>query len=335
MATAFTSGASIPSSNVAANQWTPTTTHDMPEADFDTQDSAFEDDPSSYEPLPPANGHADHQTNGTTNGHLPHASHAHAFPPRGSSLLPDPSRAPLSIALRASFLSLTLGSCTLLTIYLYNLCNPLWRLPFFACTLSLFHLLEFYITAIYNPPAATLSAFLLDNGRAYNIAHAAAFVECFLHFAPLFPWSSSSSIPPPSQQSWLTAPYTILTTSPISLPLGILLLFLGQLTRSLAMAHAGTNFNHIVQSHKTPTHRLITSGIYAYLRHPAYFGFFWWSLGTQVVLGNAVCLVAFTVVLSRFFRGRVRREEELLVRFFGEGYESYRKGTWVGIPFVG
>ena len=101
------------------------------------------------------------------------------------------------------------------------------------------------------------------------------------------------------------------------------------------MAHAGPNFNHVVQAHKRPSHQLVTHGIYSWLRHPAYFGFFWWSLGTQLVLGNVACLVGFAVVLGGFFRRRVKREEELLVRFFGGEYVMYRGGTWVGVPFVG
>jgi len=35
-----------------------------------------------------------------------------------------------------------------------------------------------------------------------------------------------------------------------------------------------------------------------------------------------------------FFDRRIEGEEELLVRFFGGEYESYRKRTRVGIPFI-
>lgn len=71
------------------------------------------------------------------------------------------------------------------------------------------------------------------------------------------------------------------------------------------MLHAGSNFNHLVQKEKKVGHVLVTGGVYRYLRHPSYFGFFWWGLGTQVVLGNAVCLVGYAVVLWRFFRRRI------------------------------
>jgi len=83
---------------------------------------------------------------------------------------------------------------------------------------------------------------------------------------------------------------------------------LGQAVRSLAMVHAGTNFNHIVQHRKASEHQLVTTGAYHYLRHPSYFGFFWWGLGTQLVLGNTVCFLGYAVVLWRFFSRRISSE---------------------------
>ena len=122
------------------------------------------------------------------------------------------------------------------------------------------------------------------------------------------------------------------------------------------MIHAGSNFNHLIQSKKKQGHVLVTGGIYKHLRHPSYFGFFWWGLGTQVVLGNTVCLVGYGVVLWRFFRRRIEsmlipfrglrrdllltggrsctEEETLLIGFFGIDYVRYRDRTRVGIPFI-
>ena len=84
------------------------------------------------------------------------------------------------------------------------------------------------------------------------------------------------------------------------------MLVFGQVIRTIAMAKAGSNFNHTVQMRKKQGHVLVTDGIYLWLRHPSYFGFFWWGLGTQVVLGNPVCLTGYLVVLWRFFRHRIR-----------------------------
>jgi protein-S-isoprenylcysteine O-methyltransferase len=210
-------------------------------------------------------------------------------------------------------LSLTLALHTLLTTS-----SPLWRAPCFLTILSLFHFLEFWTTARYNTRAAHISSFLLSqNGSAYNIAHSAALAECLLTHL-LFP-----------HRAWLPAalrPGVLLTAA--------VLVGAGQFIRSAAMIAAGTNFNHIVQRRKADSHRLVTSGVYAHLRHPSYFGFFWWGLGTQLLLGNVLCFVGYAVVLWRFFAERIAKEEELLVAFFGGEYEVYRKRTRVGIPFI-
>ena len=91
------------------------------------------------------------------------------------------------------------------------------------------------------------------------------------------------------------------------------------------------------------------------LRHPAYFGFFWWSVGTQLLLCNPLCVVAYAAASWHFFSGRircvqrfrlgltakggdfwraVRYEEGLLRQFFGARYVEYCSRTTVGIPFL-
>jgi len=221
------------------------------------------------------------------------------------------------IALRSFILGATLTSFSTLTLYLLYSQHSIWRAPFFLATLSLFHFLEFYTTSLTNTSSAQISSFLLSsNGSAYTIAHTCSLIETLL---------SSYFLP----QSIL--PHAAHTTL---LSLGLFLIILGQTVRATAMLTAGTNFSHIVRARKSPTHTLVTSGIYSILRHPSYFGFFWWGIGTQLVCGNVVCLVGYAVVLWKFFERRIEGEEELLVRFFGAEYENYRKRTKVGIPFI-
>lgn len=100
------------------------------------------------------------------------------------------------------------------------------------------------------------------------------------------------------------------------------------------MKTAGQSFNHIVQAKKSDTHALVTTGIYSSLRHPSYFGFFWWAVGTQLTLGNSVSLVGYVYVLWKFFRHRITQEEHFLVQFFGVDYVEYRKRVGTGIPYV-
>lgn len=235
--------------------------------------------------------------NGNANGHTRSSDASSSSSP---SPTPDPRRSPSVIALYAHLLGLVLGISTSLTILLSCHGSPLWRLPAFLAALSIFHWLEFYTTASYNPAAATVSAFLLQNGRAYNIAHSLAFLECFIHYQFYPDWS----ICPIGWRPWW-------------LGLGFALLVIGQGVRTTAMIHAGSNFNHLVQSKKKLGHELVTDGIYAWLRHPSYFGFFWWGLGTQIVLGNIICLQGYAAILSSFFKARIESE---WFPFFEFGY---------------
>ncbi|CAM1505457.1 Fc.00g110940.m01.CDS01 [Cosmosporella sp. VM-42] len=223
------------------------------------------------------------------------------------------------IALRAFCLgiSLALSAVAILAILLFT-GSPIWRVPFFLFALSLFHFLEFWTTAERNTLVASIDSFLLTaNWPAYAIAHFAAFLECAV-VSTFFP-----------NRSW--APFR---TGHLFLAIGLLMVFIGQIVRSAAMFHAGASFNHQIQTRKADSHQLVTSGIYSIFRHPSYFGFFYWGLGTQLVLGNVVCFVGYTTVLWMFFSRRIRVEERKLVEFFKDDYVQYRKRVGTKMPFI-
>lgn len=220
-----------------------------------------------------------------------------------ASIYPDGKMSLAGISLRAMLLGTSLGLTSSLALLLSTVYpTPLWRVPFFVASLSLFHFLEFYVTAQYNTRYATVSAFLLSsNGAAYNIAHGSAVVECIVsHY--LFPGQTSLG-----QLATVTEPFFGTEVS-LLLVAGFVLLVVGQVVRTIAMATAASNFNHHVQSQHQEGHVLVNTGLYGYLRHPSYFGFFWWGLGTQLILGNVVCFVGYALVLWRFFSSRIKRK---------------------------
>ncbi|CAD6444923.1 fd3ee73f-1640-46dc-9f86-d94d6024a6ad-CDS [Sclerotinia trifoliorum] len=237
------------------------------------------------------------------------------------------------IALRSFLVGIVLTFSTFSTLYLFFVADTIfWRIPFFISCLSIFHFLEFWTTARYNTPEASISSFLFSgNGSAYNIAHTAAITE-FLITNTFFPNGSPYVI------YGLQLPPSISWFSPRAqnfiLVLGLILILMGQTIRSVAMVQAGRSFNHIVQFTRSRSHTLVTTGLYAWLRHPSYFGFFWWGLGTQMVLGNFYCFCGYTLVLWMFFNRRIKGEEALLIKFFGDEYVQYRKISRVGIPFI-
>jgi len=232
---------------------------------------------------------------------------------------PGQRRSLSGIASRAFVLGFVFSTCLIFTTLILALTtSSLWLIPVFLAALSLFHFLEFWTTARYNTPEARVSSYLLSsNGSAYNLAHTAAILECLFTniFFPDRRWLPSS-----------------LTTGLVFV--GMVMMVVGQVVRSAAMVQAGTNFNHVVQHRRTNEHHLVTTGLYYYLRHPSYFGFFYWGLGTQLVLSNMICFTAYAFVLWSFFSSRISGEEELLIAFFDDDYIRYRRSTNVWIPFI-
>lgn len=207
----------------------------------------------------------------------------------GLEFFPTGKRSLSGIAVRAFCLGLAGALGFTLTALLAYHGSRLWRPWLFLGVLSVFHFLEFYTTAAYNTPGAYVSSFLLTNGSQYRQAHTMALIEtCITSY--FFP-------------NWQARVH-----GPLAIAIGAMLILVGQIVRSTAMAQAGTNFNHQVQSRRNDDHELVTSGIYHYFRHPSYFGFFWWGIGTQILLGNAFCFVAYTGILWYFFMKRISRK---------------------------
>ena len=97
----------------------------------------------------------------------------------------------------------------------------------------------------------------------------------------------------------------------------------GLVMRLMAFFTAKSNFTHLVQSQRRPKHQLVTNGIYKYIRHPGYLGFFIFSVSSMLFIKNYFCFVAYFFVLRGFFKERMEYEEYTLMHFFPE-YEAYR-----------
>ncbi|PON54680.1 Protein-S-isoprenylcysteine O-methyltransferase [Trema orientale] len=116
--------------------------------------------------------------------------------------------------------------------------------------------------------------------------------------------------------------------------LGLALVIIGEIVRKLAIITAGIAFTHLIRTHRDERHELVTHGIYRYMRHPGYSGFFIWSVGTQIMLCNPFSTIGFAIVVWRFFYQRIPYEEFFLRGFFGARYDEYAKRVSSGVPFV-
>jgi len=183
---------------------------------------------------------------------------------------------------------------------------------FYLFFLSIFHTWEYIYVALFHPQELSIDSFLLNHSNEYSIALISSWAEYIVE--RLFM--------PSSKGHW-----------PI-LVIGVLICLGGQIIRILAMYTAGKNFHHQIRLERDKSHKLVCSGIYSLLRHPSYFGWFYWSIGTQIILLNPICFCGFAFYSWRFFYERIREEEDTLIAFFGEDYIRYRAQTPVGIPGI-
>jgi protein-S-isoprenylcysteine O-methyltransferase Ste14 len=77
-------------------------------------------------------------------------------------------------------------------------------------------------------------------------------------------------------------------------------------------------------------HKLITTGPFAYVRHPMYLGF-WMAVLGGLLLYRTWTMALFLLCAPVFIK-RARREEEALVTEFGDEYEAYRRRVPAFLP---
>ncbi|CAO3612703.1 unnamed protein product [Cunninghamella echinulata] len=183
---------------------------------------------------------------------------------------------------------------------------------YFLCALGLFHFLEYLATALYNPHKLSLDSFLINHSPHYHAAHAATMIEFIIEYYFFSSWKS----------------FGLLNY------IGLFLVIIGQTARTTAMFSARQNFSHRIVDYKAPDHELVKHGIYSVMRHPSYFGFYWWAIGVQCLLLNPICLSLFIYWLHRFFSERIAYEEYTLLRFFGDEWTEYKKKTPSWMPFI-
>jgi len=78
-------------------------------------------------------------------------------------------------------------------------------------------------------------------------------------------------------------------------------------------------------------HRLVRSGPYCRLRHPIYTAVLGMYAGTMLVSGQLHAALALVVVTAAYCR-KLRLEEAVLTKTFGDEYAAYRRETWALVP---
>jgi len=80
--------------------------------------------------------------------------------------------------------------------------------------------------------------------------------------------------------------------------------------------------------------RIVKTGIYRYIRHPAYSGALLSFLGLAVSMSNWIILSFIAFPIAGAFAYRMRVEERALLDAFGAEYEHYIRNTKRLVPWV-
>jgi protein-S-isoprenylcysteine O-methyltransferase Ste14 len=103
--------------------------------------------------------------------------------------------------------------------------------------------------------------------------------------------------------------------------IGLVLILLGILIRLVAIRHMGNFMFQIDHPNK-----IVTDGIYTYIRHPSYVGSFLVFIGLSIISLHA----AFLYLVFAFYLSRVAQEESLLMNY--TEYVDYVKRSGMFIP---
>lgn len=185
------------------------------------------------------------------------------------------------------------------------------QIIFILAILVLYSVAEYLIHKAIHPESTDTGSFLIT--KPYLIAYSCGMIE-YVIGQYFFPFKSNWS-------------------NPIKI-FGIICIIIGLYIRFAAILTAQKSFTHRLRYRKTEEHKLITHGIYHYIRHPGYFGFFVFALGTQIFYLNPISVAGFTYVLWHFFNDRIISEENALIFMFGDEYVKYKEVTPTWIPLI-
>jgi len=113
---------------------------------------------------------------------------------------------------------------------------------------------------------------------------------------------------------------------------GFLFIILGVMIAVSARKTLGANWSHAFEYQVKKKQVLITNGVYAYIRHPIYAGLLLAFVGGELLVQS---YLVFALII--FFIGaytQMKKEEKLLLAYYGDAYRKYMKKSKMFFPFL-
>jgi protein-S-isoprenylcysteine O-methyltransferase Ste14 len=96
--------------------------------------------------------------------------------------------------------------------------------------------------------------------------------------------------------------------------------------------HRALGRNWSVSLDLRESHRLVTEGVYRYVRHPMYSAFWLWAIAQALLLPNFIAGLSGLVGFGILYSFRVGQEERLMLDAFGTDYGDYMARTGRVVP---
>ena len=189
-----------------------------------------------------------------------------------------------------------------------------YRIAFFVLLIALLAMRGYFALKVKRAGGRLMpddKAIAREGGRAFFFFRVTAFWTLVVFLAMYFlgaAWIDAFSFPLPGWLRWT------------GFGLGVLTLAFWTWTQ----IHLDTQWSAQLQLAKN--HRLVTSGPYAYIRHPLYAGVFAWCIALTLLSANWLFLAAYVISFSGLL-WRIPREEQMMLDAFGDEYKAYMQRT--------
>ncbi len=97
-------------------------------------------------------------------------------------------------------------------------------------------------------------------------------------------------------------------------------------------SHADLGENWTATPNLREEHKLITHGVYRYIRHPMYAAHWLWGIAQVLLLQNWIAGLSMLASFALLYLLRVPREEEMMLAHFGDEYRAYMRQTGRVLP---
>ena len=155
--------------------------------------------------------------------------------------------------------------------------------------------------------------------------------------------SWKATLPDRGSTAALIAAYVVVGTS-LALPIAVIrlpvpaqwagagLALVGFALRAIVFSTLGSSYSRTLRV--TENQELVTFGLYRHIRHPGYLSSLLIWGGAAVASGKGVAVLIVTTALVAAYGYRIRVEEGMLLKCFGERYQQYQARTWRLLPYI-